>query len=139
MYLDTSVAIKLYVAEPDSAECEAMLDGSGLVSSELLLGEFYAALLAKERASLISMAQREEAWAMFESHVAERRIHLLALDGAVVRDARALMAEVHPAVSLRTLDALHLATFRAVNAGPLFSKDKRMNAAARRLHLPVAG
>jgi predicted nucleic acid-binding protein len=46
---------------------------------------------------------------------------------------------VHPAVPLRTLDALHLATFHAVSAGPLFSKDKRMNAAARRLHLPVVG
>ena len=37
------------------------------------------------------------------------------------------------------LDVIHLATFRVVSAGPLFSKDKRMNAAARRLHLPVVG
>ena len=139
MYLDTSVVVKLYVAEPDSAECEARLDGSGLVSSELLLGEFFSALLAKERDKEISAAERGRIWALFESHVAERRIHLLALDGEVVRDARALMAEVHPAVPLRTLDALHLATFRAVSAGPLFSKDKRMNAAARRLPLPVVG
>ena len=137
MYLDTSVAVKLYVAEPDSSECEARLDGSGLVSSELLLGEFFAALLAKERDKEISAAERGRIWELFKSHIAEQRIHLLVLDGEVVRDARKLMAEVHPAVPLRTLDALHLATFRAVSAGPLFSKDKRMNAAARRLHLPV--
>jgi predicted nucleic acid-binding protein len=139
MYIDTSVAVKLYVAEPDSAECEARLDGSGLVSSELLLGEFFSALLAKERGGHISETERERIWELFESHITEQRIHLLALDGEVVRDARELMAEVHPAVPLRMLDALHLATFRAVSAGPLFSKDQRMNAAARRLHLLVVG
>jgi hypothetical protein len=37
------------------------------------------------------------------------------------------------------LDALRHAAFRAVSAGPLFSKDNRMNTAARRLHLPVVG
>jgi len=139
MYLDTSVVVKLYVAEPDSAECEVQLDGGGLVSSELLFGEFYSALLAKERGGLIRAAQREEAWLQFAEHVAGRRIHLLPLDGEVVREARAIMAATHPTVPLRTLDALHLATFRTVDAGPLFSKDQRMNAAARHLRLPVVG
>lgn len=139
MYLDTSVVVKLYVAEPDSAECEAQLDGGGLVSSELLLGEFFAALLAKERGGEISALERGHIWRLFESHVAEQRIHLLPLDGGVVREARAIMAATHPAVPLRTLDALHLATFRTVDASPLFSKDQRMNAAARHLRLPVVG
>jgi hypothetical protein len=40
---------------------------------------------------------------------------------------------------LTALNALHLVTFRAVSAGLLFSNDKRMIAAARRLHLPVVG
>lgn len=51
----------------------------------------------------------------------------------------AVMAEVHPAVPLRTRDAIHRATLRSAGAGSLFSKDKRMDSAARRLNLPVVG
>jgi predicted nucleic acid-binding protein len=43
------------------------------------------------------------------------------------------MLRVHPHVPLRTLDAIHLATFQSVVAGPIFTKDKRMLAAAKLL------
>jgi predicted nucleic acid-binding protein len=138
MYVDTSVVVKLYVIESDTAECEAVIVGHSLASSELLRAEFYSALLAKERAREMDEATRERVWSRF-NHDLQDRIHLLPLDGAVVREARAIMAATHPAVPLRTLDALHLATFRTVDAGPLFSRDQRMNAAARHLRLPVAG
>ena len=137
MYLDASVVVKLYVAEPDSAECESRLDGGGQVSSDLLRLEFFSALLAKERDKEISAAERGLIWDLFESHVQERRIELIPLDGEIMRDALELMARVHPEVPLRTLDAIHLATFGSVSAGPLFTRDRRMNAAARRLRLPV--
>ncbi len=137
MYLDASVVVKLYVAEPDSAECESRLDGGGQVSSDLLRLEFFSALLAKERDKEISAAERGLVWDLFESHVREQRIQLVPLDGEIMRDALELMARVHPDVPLRTLDAIHLATFGSVSAGPLFTRDKRMNAAARRLHFPV--
>jgi len=44
-----------------------------------------------------------------------------------------MVARVHPHVRLRTLDAIHLATFAGLEAGPLFSRDKRMQAAAKLL------
>jgi predicted nucleic acid-binding protein len=43
------------------------------------------------------------------------------------------MLKVHPHVPLRTLDAIHLATYESVVTGPIFTKDKRMRAAARLL------
>ena len=49
MYLDTSVLVKRYVAEPDSDEVDEVVVGFTLVSSELALGEVWSALLAKER------------------------------------------------------------------------------------------
>jgi predicted nucleic acid-binding protein len=42
-------------------------------------------------------------------------------------------------VPLRTLDALHLATFGAIEAGPLFSLDRRMVAAAKLLGFATVG
>jgi predicted nucleic acid-binding protein len=61
------------------------------------------------------------------------------LSGETVRDAVEIMQQVHPGVPLRTLDALHLATYQNVIAGPLFSKDRRMLDAARLLGFPLAG
>ena len=48
------------------------------------------------------------------------------------------MVKVHPQVPLRTLDALHLATYAGIEAGPRFTRDKRINDAARRLEFPLA-
>jgi predicted nucleic acid-binding protein len=75
-------------------------------------------------------------WQLFEEHLLEDVIELVALDGQVVRGAAEIMAGVHPQVPLRTLDAIHLATYAGIEAGPLFTKDKRMIDAARRLEFP---
>lgn len=140
MYLDSSVAVKLYITEPDSEECEAIAaNGDGLFSSELLLGELYGALLAKEKNRQISAATREAAWAKFEEHLSEGTVHLVTLNGVIVREALEVMRKVYPEVLLRTLDAIHLATFLSVDAGPLFTRDRRMLEAARRLGLPLPG
>jgi predicted nucleic acid-binding protein len=76
-------------------------------------------------------------WETFERYLLERRIRLVAFDSGVVREAAAVVDRVHPTVPLRTLDALHLATFIRMDAGPLFTKDKRMREAARQLNLPL--
>lgn len=137
MYVDTSVAVKLYTREPDSDACELLVAGSSLVSSELLYGELWSAFLAKERAKVLTKLERESLWSDFEADLDAGRITLLPLNGIVVRDATDLMRAVHPDVPLRTLDALHLATFAGIEGGPLFSNDKRMIAAAQQLALPL--
>jgi predicted nucleic acid-binding protein len=139
MYLDTSVVVKLYTREPDSARCEQAVAGHKLVSSELLYAELWSALLAKERAGVLTPELRFEIWQLFELHVREDVIELMSLNGLVIRAAAEITARTHPFVALRTLDAIHLATFSQIIAGPLFSTDAQMNAAARRLGYPLAG
>ncbi len=139
MYLDTSVAVKLFIPEPDSDECELITGNDGFLSSELLFSEMYAAVLAKERCGHISPAAREKIWDRFENLMADNTVHLIKLDGMVVREAVEVMAQVHPDVPLRTLDAIHLATYLSVDAGPLFTKDRRMIEAAKKLNIPLAG
>jgi predicted nucleic acid-binding protein len=139
MYLDSSVAVKLFVAEPDSNECELVVAGQGFFCSELLMGELWSATLAKERAGHLRAADREEIWRQFEALLGDGAIRLVPLNGIIVRAATEVMNEVHPHVPLRTLDAIHLATYLSVDAGPLFTKDRRMTDAARRLNIPLAG
>jgi predicted nucleic acid-binding protein len=137
MYLDSCVLAKLLVPEPDSEACEKKVAGSVLVSSELAYGEVYSALLRKEREGHINPAQRESAWAEFERLIAGQSVYLATLDGVIVRKAREVMFDVHPHVPLRTLDALHLATFLSVFGGPFFTTDRRLRDAARLLEIPL--
>jgi predicted nucleic acid-binding protein len=137
MYLDSSVLVKLYVAEPDSAECSKKISGAVLASSELAYGEVCSALLSKERSNEISPETRIAAWAAFLHDIDTEVLTLFQLDFLTVQKANDLMLEIHPHAPLRTLDALHLATFRGVTAGPIYTTDKRMKMAARFLELPV--
>jgi predicted nucleic acid-binding protein len=138
MYLDTSVLVKLYVNEPDSVACDGIARGHSLVSSDLAYGEVLSALLANERAKRLTSDERALAWSRFLEDQENGKLHFVPLNGILVQEAAELMEEVHPHVPLRTLDAIHLATFLSVDAGPLFTKDKRMLEAARRLNLPLA-
>lgn len=140
MYIDSSVAAKLYIPEPDSDEIEAVVStGDGLFCSELLYAELRSAMLGKERLKALSVAQREAAWKKFQGHLETGLIQLLPLNGIIVRAASDVMAQVHPQVALRTLDAIHLATILSVDVGPLLTRDHRMGDAAKKLGIPLAG
>lgn len=138
MYLDTSVFVKLYTREADSAECEKIVAGHRIVSSELLYTELWSALLAKERAGTLTPEARQRVWEVFEMHLLDDVVELVDVNGIVVREAAEMIARVHPRVPLRTLDAIHLATFANIEAGPLFTNDRRMIDAARLLAFPLA-
>lgn len=138
MYIDTSALVKLYIRETDSEACRNTVADSSLVSSRLLYCEFRSALLGKESRRIISPEIREEAWQSFERDISDRIIHFVPLNDLVIHDAQALLEELHPSVSLRTLDAFHLATCLGMEAGPLFTKDNRMLKAAAFLGLALA-
>jgi predicted nucleic acid-binding protein len=138
MYIDTSALIKLYIKEADSEACRDTVADSSLVSSRLLYCEFRTALLGKESRKAISPESRDEAWQRFESDVSDRIIRFVSLNDLVIQDAQELLDELHPRVSLRTLDAIHLATCLGLEAGPLFTKDHRMLKAAAFLGLHLA-
>ena len=71
-----------------------------------------------------------EVWQDFMNDIAAHRMQFVALDDMLVQDAADLLSELHLKVPLRTLDALHLATFLSADVGPLFTKDARMLRAA---------
>lgn len=137
MYLDTSVLVKRYVAEPDSDEVDEVIVGYTLVTSELAMGEMWSALLSKERAKRLQASDRNKAWSAFLGEVQAGVIRLIPLDGVMIRESNAMMLRVHPDVPLRTLDAIHLATYDSVTTGPLFTKDQRMLSAAKLLGFAV--
>lgn len=139
MYIDTSALVKLYVEEPDSEACEAIVAEESLVSSRLLYCEFRAALFGKISRGKLSPEIASKVWSEFERHIVDRRIHLVPLNDILVQDAARLLNDLHPNMPLRTLDALHLVTFMSVDAGPILTKDRRMTQAAMQLGLPLAG
>jgi uncharacterized protein len=99
--------------------------------------EMFSLLLRKERAGEISEFDRENAWSEFERQIREKFIFLVPVDEGIVRRAQEVMRESLPHVPLRALDAIHLATFQSVVAGPLFTTDRRMRAAAMHLKFPL--
>jgi predicted nucleic acid-binding protein len=138
MYIDTSALVKLYVEEPDSGACETVVAGNTLVSSRLLYCEFRSALVGKVSRGIISSKVQNEVWREFEADMAAHKIRLISISDMLVQDAAELMSDLRPNVYLRTLDALHLATFLSVEAGSLFTMDLRMFQAAKELGLSIA-
>lgn len=137
MYLDTGILVKLLTPEPETAFFERELLGHAMATSELALVEVKSALFAKERAKLISPAQRLRAEAKFAEMIETKLVALRNLNNRVLRKATQVIQAAHPDVPLRALDALHIASCDMEQDFPLCTTDARMHAAARKLHVPV--
>ena len=123
VYLDSSALVKLIVREAETDELGRYVDSAGPLTSSILATVEVPRAVARVA---------PEAAAAVAAVIA--RLNILAFDGRVA--ARA--ATLSPA-SLRTLDAIHLAT--ALEFGDeltaFVSYDERLSAAARNLGLPV--
>jgi predicted nucleic acid-binding protein len=122
-YVDTSAVVKLLVSEPESsALTEWWRSNSALVSSELLTTELLRTI-ARAAPNIISHAQ-----------VLIKTISLRRIDTHVLQTA----GQLKPA-TLRTLDAIHLATALEFvpNLESLATYDDRMAEAARSLGIVV--
>ena len=137
MYLDSAIIVKLLIDEPETKFLVTALVGQPLSSSELAASEVLSALLGKERNKLVSARQRKEAWQTFNERVQAREIVLHPLNGIVLRKANQVLQRCHPAVALRSLDAIHTATCDLNQDFPLCTTDKRMRDAAAVLGIPL--
>jgi len=137
MYLDTAILVKLLTVEPDSEFFQSALAGELISTSELAVTEVWSALLAKERKKLIGAKQRAAAWRVFNERVQQRQLTLHPLNGIVLRKANHILERCHPAVPLRTLDAIHTAACDLSQDFPLCTTDRRMRDAAQAVGLPV--
>jgi len=137
MYLDTAIIVKLFVREADSEFYAKKVDNEIVVTSLLAHTEFWSALLTKERERLIDVMQRNEAWKRFARDFEEGRIEMAPLTPGIFKRANRILEDCHPRITLRSLDALHLATCEHLQEWPLCTNDKRMRQAAALLKFPL--
>jgi predicted nucleic acid-binding protein len=124
IYLDTSAALKLVVAEPETARLELwMAERAGIprVSSRLLRIEMWRAVT------------RAAPHRISRANVVLSAIALLSMDDV------APVAEVIGDKTLRSLDAIHLATAHEIRTdlSAFVCYDKRLRDSAHALGLPV--
>jgi predicted nucleic acid-binding protein len=137
MYLDSAIVVKLLVRERESVWFTRNLSGQSFETSELALAEVCAALLVKERAGDLTPNERIKATETFFSMIEDELILLLPLNRKVIDRARAVQLACHPAVPLRTLDALHVATCDLHNSGSMSATDRRIRSACQQLGIAL--
>jgi predicted nucleic acid-binding protein len=124
IYLDTSAALKLVVAEPETGALELWLAGhAGIprVSSRLL------------RIEMLRAVTRAVPHQMSRANLVLSAIALLSMDDV------APAAEVTGDKTLRSLDAIHLATAHEIRTdlSAFVCYDKRLRDSAHALGLPI--
>ena len=136
IYLDTSAAIPLFVAEPASDAVDAWFESCDepLISSDWILTEFAIALSIKERRGEIGQKQAQTAWKEFESFCGSGlRLVPVSRQGFVhaarlARNARG---------GLRSGDSLHLSMALALGAVSIATADANLEKNAKSMGLAV--
>ncbi len=123
VYLDSSALVKLVVEEPESEDLRAFVGDRAVVSSMIA------------RTEVIRAVARTEPERVGAAEKVLRETSLIIADGSVAWAA----AWVEP-TSVRSLDAIHLATAQRLETGleAIVTYDRRMAAAARVAGMLVA-
>jgi uncharacterized protein len=134
VYLDTSVAVPLFVSERSSdlidrwiSDCE-----SPLVAADWILTEFASALSIKERSAGLSAKNAKFAWRGFETFCASG-LRLAPVSRNAFQEAAKMIRG--PGHGLRASDALHLAVAIEIGAKTIATLDANMATNAKRLKL----
>lgn len=124
LYLDSSALVKLVVEEPESQALREFLPGHPIRVSSALA-----------RVEVVRAVRDHGPEALRRARQVLTTLRLLRLDDQLLDEA----AGLDPVV-LRSLDAIHLASARALgeDLDSVATYDTRMNEAARALGLPVS-
>jgi predicted nucleic acid-binding protein len=141
-YWDTSVLLKLFVEERDSAFFTALIEEAGAViqTSELSRLELLRALWGKRLERAIRRGAEETLMHRFESEVEEKRIILIPIGPEIRREFEVVLKVCYNRrrpILVRTLGALHLASALASKATEIVCNDTRMREAADALQMDV--
>lgn len=136
VYLDTSVAVPIFVPEPASEAIVGWIDANDdlLVSSDWIMTEFASALSIKVRQGEIDARQAKAARASFEEFCCSG-LRLLPLPRSMFDAAAELAANSKS--GLRSGDSLHLAAASEIGADAIMTADKVLARNARSLDLVV--
>ncbi len=138
MYLDSAILVKLVAREPDSDFYADLVEGQRFVcSSELAITECHSALLRKWRAGQLDARTYEGAWGRLRAQWSGGGVMLHPVTQRVLLEAGDLIKRCLGKASLRTLDAIHIASCLRVRAYPLITNDQVMRAAAEALRVPL--
>lgn len=130
--------MKRYVAETRSSEFETFVrQANELVTARLTLVELRCALARRGRAGTLPAHLGTLAYRLFEEDVVRGEIEILAMPDSRFGDALRLIEALDP-ISLRTLDALHLAAAQAGSADGIATADRVMADTGQALGIEVA-
>lgn len=133
VYVDTSVLAAYYCPEPGSYLAEAALLAAGPVAlSALTEVELASTVGRKVREGTLPLADGRQVLTLFAQHVRERRYLRVLLADSDYLLARDWLAQL--TLSLRTLDALHLAAAVSREAA-LLTADRQLASCADALGL----
>lgn len=138
MYVDTSVVAAMYLPELSSDYVQATLSASkGHSAAEILVPEFRSVLVRKEREGKLQQKDASRVWNLFQEHVRAGAWNLLPVTRELMESAADVIHLCSRHVSVRTLDAIHLAACRDYREHPLFTGDDVMKKGAKILHIPM--
>ncbi len=139
LFFDTSALVKIFHKEVGSDTVMELiqLPDVNLWISELARLEFMSALHRRLRMNELTENQLEDAFNIFEE---ERKcFRTEPLGSGVLTEAETLIKEHARTIGLRTLDALHLATFQLISKGDwkFVVADSVLTKAATKLKIQV--
>ncbi len=134
IYLDTSAAVPLFVAEPASDLVDHWLSACDepVVSSDWIVTEFASALSIKGRSGTLTAKDAKSAWRNFEKFC-DSGLRLAPVSRQAFAEAAKMVRE--PAHGLRASDALHLAVALEIGAKSIATLDATMAGNAKRMKL----
>ena len=139
IYFDTSALAKWYINESDSENVEAFLRDHGPVAISILTFVEMRSLLARRRKNRDFNPETEmRIWATFNEDIQRKHLIQLAVSEDIFHTAANIIAML-PEISLRTLDALHLAVCQSHDMKWMATADKIMADSASILGMEVAG
>lgn len=141
-YVDTSALVKRYLTEAGSVWVRSQLAGEAVALSLVAVPEMASALARRTREGEVAPQQRDIIYARF---LADAQAYLVVdFTPEIANEAARLMLSRLPAISLRALDAIHVATARwcfrqatprREEAGFFVAADRRLLEAANQVGL----
>jgi uncharacterized protein len=136
VYLDTSVAVPLFVPEPATDRVATWFAGcsDAIVAGDWLVTEFASALSLKERRREITTLQAQAVWSEFEEFCGTG-LRLAPVTRKAFTEAALMLRNA--TTGLRSGDSLHLAIALEVGVSSLVTADATLAANARLKGLPA--
>ncbi len=137
IYFDTSALAKWYLNEEKSQDVEQYIQEHGPVAiSDLTVIEIRCLLARRRREGSIDAKMESRIFATFQEDVRQNFLVCHPFPEGLTAGAVNLVS-VHPELPLRTLDALHLAIAKEIQADKVATSDRTMAAAAKAMGLSV--